>query len=245
MVLSLLLTGLAYADCPAETPTLTLGDQSWFVEGGSWEAQIADVAFSSGFAFSVEHDGTEVGTVFVGAAEHRIHAGDAGPALEVAISREIAKNADIDVRGTWRVPVDLAWRLGSVADPPEDWTRIEIDDRVVLDLDAPVQPTLLVVDYRDLLQARRTATLAVADRARALADGGYPLRTTLDTVGASSTWALLEARTPWPLGGLAGRAGGSADPWVTTLIDDPMLGAGRRVASVALGTRYVEGLSGC
>ena len=229
--------------CEAERAPLALGERQWFVEAGAWRTATAELSFGRGFAFSVAFDGEEVGVVVVGEIEHAIVArGDQALSLQRALSIELGQEV---AALPWSVEADVAWGLSAdqIGAWTGDWTPIAPSDRVLLDLAAEIQPAILVVDYRDYATARRIARRAVADRSVALAAASYPIRSVVDTLGTTpgTGWQLIEARSALPVGQLAGA---SRDPWISTLIDDPVLDAGRRAHTVSLGTRYVEGLSG-
>lgn len=231
----LVVAHLARAGCGEEAPPLHLGDAMWSVSGGAWVGPTSTVDFRDGFAFEVRDDHGPVGVIFAGRA--RLHTVDPDGQLADALAREL----EIHVPpGGWDVPVDIAWSTGSTALP--GWLPLRLDGSGSLSVDLPDMETVLVVGHRDLQAARSAAGRALVDRAIALSGSGYPLVSMLHSHSAG--WRLTEARTPYPVGAMAGMWTGTADPWLTVLEDDPLLDGGRRAATVSLGTRYVEGLSG-
>lgn len=234
--LFLLLT-LAHAEAPRRSADLHLGDEALIAHGGTWQTPTADVRFEQGFAFQVLSGTEPMGFVFVGEATHALHPGDGEAALRAALERELGRAAAWDGAGDWAVPVSVVWGLGPAATLPSGWEQVGFGP------DAPRTASLLVVDEDALRAARRRAVDTLHDRPLDLKAAGYPLAATLE-VGPDPGWSLVEARTALPLGGLAGRAGASEDPWITTLVDDVALDGGRRAATVALGARFVEKLTG-
>lgn len=231
----LLLAGFAVAACGAEAPLLQLGDHTWSVSGGTWSTATAEVQFSDGFAFDVVSEGRVVGVVFAGSARQTTR--DPDGSLRAALARELGLNADAE---GWTVPVDVAWSTGAAALP--GWTALRIDGSGSVSVDRDDMETVMVVSHRELAAARTRAAAALWDRSAALSDSGYPL-TSMLAVQAPG-WRLLETRTPFPVGSLAASWTGTADPWISTLLDDPSVDGGRRVATVSLGTRYVEAITG-
>ena len=235
---ALLLLSLARAADPRVDAGLHLGDGAWVARGGSWESTTASLRFDHGFAFPVLHGGAAVGLVFVGEAEHRLHPGERSDALLHALERELGVRATLDAAGDWDLPVSEAWGLGAVAARPVGWEPVGYGEG-----EGQAAASVLVVDERELAAARRRAAELVRDRRLDLDQAGYPLAATLE-VGPNPSWGFFEARTALPLGGLAGAASAAEDPWITTLLDDVALDGGRRAATVALGARFVEKLSG-
>jgi len=247
-MLLFLASRLVFAGCPEEAPSLGLGDRAWVVEGGVWGDDTHTVAFRDGLAFEVVREGAPVGVVVVGDAVSSLR--DTSGTLLDALRREL--DLTVPVGPTWDTPVDIAWRLGApiggsegaadVAVPPS-WLSLRVDRAGPYGVGADGVPFVLVYEDTRVATMRATAARAVADRARALADAGYPLESVVAL--APSGWSLLEARTTAQIGALAGLARINPDPWLTTLHDDLTIDGGRRVATVSFGTRYVEGLSGC
>ncbi|MFT4624759.1 MAG: hypothetical protein ACI8PZ_003419 [Myxococcota bacterium] len=218
---------------------LTLGDGAWYVDGGAWSDGRSAVTFDEGFAFPVEADGERLGVIFVGEATHTLQV---DPSLPPALGRELALTTSGD---SWSTGVDSVWSLGAngVDERTSDWRRIRGEDPVIYDLDAPVQPTLLVIAYRELAAARRAAAERLLRRSEGLAEAGFPLDTAVATLATDGPWALVEVRTELDLGRLAGNRAGR-DPWLTTLANDVLVG-GSGVVSVAFGRRFIESASAC
>ncbi len=230
-----LLLSAAMAECGAEAPQLQLGERTWSVSTGAWEGPTAAIRFTDGFAFDVTSDGRPVGVVFAGRATQTTF--DRDGTLAAALDRELGVDAQI---GSWTVPVDVAWSTGAAA--LANWLPLRVDGTGSVSVDMPDMETVMVLSHRDLAAARTKAAAALRDRSAALSGSGYPLTSML--TARPSGWRMIEARTALPVGALAASWTGSADPWLSTLQDDPMVDGGRRVATVSLGTRYMEALSG-
>jgi hypothetical protein len=224
-----------------ERAELQLGGAEYWVEGGTWSEGPAAVTLERGFGFSVDHDGQPVGVVFVGRASHTLSGlapgaliGDGGLPLDALDG------------STWTTAVDVAWTLGADHLPgrTDGWTHIAQEGPVIYDLDAVEQPTILVVDPRDLASARRTAAATLAQRTDALVDDGFPLGTAVAALATAGPWSLMEARTAFDLSSLAGNAV-REDRWVTTLTDDLLAGAGGTTSTMAFGARLIAAVTGC
>lgn len=238
MLLALL--PLAEAGCPTEDAGLSLGEHAWYLPGGAWEVGPTTYSLGSGFLFDAVRDGSPVGLVYVGKgtlAARPDPVDAAGLATALAVELE---GASLVRDGQWNADVDTVWALGAVSRLPPEARALEVERGQIFDVSQP-EPELLVFGDRAFAEALVTARETVSHRPASLADAGYPLASVLAT--ADRDWGLVEAHTSLPIGRLAGRVGtnGTApDEWVTTLVDDPALGTGRRFATLTMGTRYVE-----
>lgn len=232
-------------DVDAEAPPLELGEQVYFVEHASWTVGPATVALDRGFGFDVVLGDQPVGRVFVGEARHVLAAGDHGATLDAVLAGELGLTGVVDADGDWAIPADRVWLLGAqaVGERPAGWNRLRVAPPMLYDLDAEVQPAVLVVGANELTVARTRARKLISDRAHGLADAGLPLASMLAAGAAApgESWAVLEAATDARVGALAGTAARVDEPWLTTLRDDPMLASGSSAATITVGERAVPG----
>lgn len=228
-----------------DRPALALDGRTWLVDPVTWDEGTARMDFRRGWAFEVTRDGETAGVVVVGEVAHTVLADDVD-----ALHSRLAWEADVTDGLTpegWMTTADAVIAFDPTLDDRVASWKVVTRERGGLWERLPDGTlSVLVLDHRTLDDARRAAARALDARLARLELHGAPLERLLDLAEGDPArdWSWVDARTAAPLERLGGTSSGRADGWVSTLRDDLWLDGGRRVATVSLGTRFVQRLSG-